>query len=70
MHQEYTDDNWSFFSEIWIDTQYCRGVPNNPTVSKMEFFVTLINDWWLLTNATKNFILVISVVLDTPLIWM
>ena len=33
----------------------------------MEFFVTLVNDWKPLTNATKSFILDVAGVLDTPL---
>ena len=33
----------------------------------MEFFVILVNGWKLLSNVTKNFILDVAGVVDTPL---
>ena len=44
-----------------------RGVPRSPATSKMEHFVTLVNNFKLLTKVTKNCILDVARVLDRPL---
>ena len=44
-----------------------RGVPRTPTISKVEFFKTLVNSWKLLINDTKSSISGVAGVLDTPL---
>ena len=44
-----------------------RGVSRTRATSKMELFVTLVNDFQPLTNATRNSILAVSKVLDPSL---
>ena len=44
-----------------------RGVSRTPETSKMELFVTLVNSFQPLTDATKNSILAVVRVLDPPL---
>ena len=54
---------------IWY--QFClinvREIPGTSAISKMELFVTLVNGLQLLTSVTKNSILDVAGVLDTPL---
>ena len=54
---------------IWC--QFClinvREIPGTSAISKMELFVTLVNGLQLLTSVTKNSILDVAGVLDTPL---
>ena len=45
-----------------------RDVPRTPATSKMKFFVTLVNGFQPLTNVTKNSMLDLAGVLETPLI--
>ena len=60
-----------YISEITIWYQFCltcvREVPGTPTASNMEPFVTLRNGLKPLINGTKNSILDVAGVLDTPL---
>ena len=46
---------------------YYRGISKNITSSKMELFVTLVNGFQLLNNATNSCVLDVAVVLNTPL---
>ena len=45
-----------------------RGICRAPATSKMELFVTLLNDFQSLTNVTKNYILDVMGVLDPSLL--
>ena len=45
-----------------------RDVSKTPATSKMKFFVTLVNGFQPLTNVTKNSMLDLAGVLETPLI--
>ena len=44
-----------------------REVPGTPATSKIELFVTLVNDLQPLTKVTKNFILDVAGLVDTPI---
>ena len=53
------------FSNFTVSTEvYVRPAPHK----KMEFFLTLVNDWNALTNVTKSSTLGIVGVLDMPLV--
>ena len=58
-------------SDITMWYQFCltdvREVPGTPAASKMELFVILVNGLQPLTNVTKNSILEVAGVLNTPL---
>ena len=45
-----------------------RGVSRTPATSKMKFFVTLVNGFQPLINVTKNSMLDVAGILETPLI--
>ena len=65
--------NFCTFVPFGIAHQGCvcalfRGICTAPTTSKMELFVTLLNDFQSLTNVTKNYILDVMGVLDPSLL--
>ena len=45
-----------------------RGVSRTAAASQMERFVIIVNVWKPLTIITKSFILVVTAVLDLPLV--
>ena len=47
---------------------FFRGICRAPTIFKMELFMTLLNDFQSLTNATKKYILDVMGVLEPSLL--